>query len=332
MARKYSRLPWGNNYQRLPTAIQAKIAEMGNANFVVACSKIVTEDDLAEGRYRHLNIESASDITAIGSALLPASTIGRTSYYNANVEEKRKYNGGKVLKPMRGLAPHGRGEFHRTTYLRPVWPKQLLPPALSIVGIKRIGGTTNPLTIVARFQIQDVLNTAMPKYKQQVLRCVNLLQENTGIAGLFSIDANETEHIRQASEDIGWEIIPTAKTSQVLDTVMRKIRNRAPDEKREAQDRLKTILELKPQHQIQGSKGFVGYFAAQFTDKLTVFENLEMDNAMYVVRGEWREVSKLTRSDLRMRYASNIERIIHSKGWQQRLTRLVGEARGELAE
>jgi hypothetical protein len=63
-----------------------------------------------------------------------------------------------------------------------------------------------------------------------------------------------------------------------------------------------------------------------------VFENLEMDNAMYVVRGEWREVSKLTRSDLRMRYASNIERIIHSKGWQQRLTRLVGEARGELAE
>lgn len=69
---------------------------------------------------------------------------------------------------------------------------------------------------------------------------------------------------------------------------------------------------------ISNSLGSSAYFGAQFADDVVVFENINFGNAAYVLYEGWKEMSKLSRTEL-LRDENSFDRIVHSKGWEKRL-------------
>lgn len=327
MARSYSGLPWKRNFRKIPHAIAARLGALDGNHLVVACAKVLTPGDFEAGTYQHLNLRSPADIAAEFDSLIPSPNVGRASFYNATDVERPDKSHGKIAQPYRGRAPHGKGGgSHPTTTSRQVWPRQLLIPSMSHLAYKRVGKSDTHDEIVARFQIQEVIDKTDPGFRVQLLRCLNLLQENTGKVDLFSIDAAETEFIRRASEDIGWELLPEADKRDALAGVARQLGEKRPALQRKIQDRFEVISKLNPLHVHHGTRGFSGYFAVEFATDLIAFENLDVDHALYVLRGSWQELGRLTRSALRAKYPGAL-RIVHAKGWEDRLARIVAEAR-----
>lgn len=336
MSQTYSSLPWGKNFRTLPAVIEAGLTSINEENFVVGCEKRVTAAEIAAGSYAHLKLTAESKVGDAWTSLIPSPNVGRTSHRNASVLEEPVKTQGKERKRIEGRAPDWKGGgLHTIHYWRDVWPRRLIVPAMSHLAFRRVGEQTDEDTFVLRFQIQEVLHKAAPDFRDEILRCVNLLQENVGTVGLLTLDAAGSNEVRNAAENIGWEVLPNAGVEETLRTVVQKFGEAGEKNsvlRRKAQERLDLINRLGPQRLLQGSAGFAGYFAAVFTDDLMVFENLELDHALYVIRGDWQELSRLTRTELRVKFADHIERIVHTTGWEDRLTRLVKQARGETTD
>jgi hypothetical protein len=318
----------------LPAVIEAGLASIpDDLAFVVGGTKTIRADELAAGSYEHLKIRSTDDIRDLPVSLIPSPNVGRTSHRNATVLEEVVKTQGKQPKRIEGRAPDWKGGgLHTIHYWREVWPRRLVLPSMSRLAFRRADAVGPDGSVVVRFQIQEVLTKAQPDFRDEVLRCINLLQENVGIVDLLPLDAAEAGVLRRAAEDIGWELLPNAEPAETRDVVVRKLGTSGeplPDLSRKALERLELIQRLQPLHLFQGSGGFAGYFTAVLAHDLVVFENLEVENALYVIRGDWPALSRLTRTELRAQSAGNIERIIHTPGWEERLTRVVKQARGE---
>jgi hypothetical protein len=199
---------------------------------------------------------------------------------------------------------------------------------MSRIAFKRMGDDVSGFVMV-RFHIEEIIDRTQPDYLVTLLRCVNLLQENVGKVGLFSVSATEEEFVRNASENIGWQVVPDPERREFWGGITRRLNKRSPELARRVQERFDFIQSLKPRRILHGTRGFVGYFAVEFTDNLTVFEHLEMDHAMYIIRNEVQKFSRLTRTELSAYIRNGVEKIIHRKNWRVRLEELVKQARGE---
>lgn len=320
MAKGYDKLLWTHNYRKLPRHLAARLSEMSEPAVVAQCMKLVTPTEVTNGDYHHLGVLQMNDITAEGESLIPSTTIGRVSHQNATPREVPDPTAAKVPLMRRGKD----GRFHATKRL--VRPKRLLAPYMSRLGFKRISPESASGGINVWFQIEEVLDRNAEDFPKQLLRCINLLQESVGKIDLFALNATEADLLRRASENIGWEIVPDASRKAVVETITRKIGARRKNPPKVLQDRLSVLTSLNPVRLRHGNKGFIGYFAAEFPSELIVFENLEADHAMYVVRGSWEPFGRLTRSELRSRFPDAV-RIVHSPGWEEKLRELISPAK-----
>jgi len=333
MPQSYSPLEWKKNFLKLPVEIEVALSKIPvGEKCIVGCAKLVTNEELKAGNYRHLYVETVSDIPENFETLIPSQNIGPVSYRNVMLIERIDKSRGKHSKVIYGRAPtRWRGGFHGTSYRRDVWHKIFLQPAMSRIAFKRLDQDVHQKGIMVRFQVEEIIDRTQSDYLVTLLRCVNLLQENVGKIGLFPLSATEEEFIRNASEDIGWQVVPDLKRAEVWGGITRKLSKRSPELGRKVQERFDFIKSLKPRRVMHGTRGFVGYFAVEFTDSLTVFEHLEMDHAMYVIRNDVQKFSHLTRTELTAHLHSGVEKIIHSKNWKTRLGEIVKKARGEAA-
>lgn len=337
MPKIHAWLPWGKNFRTLPTVLADELAKIDDQDFVVGCAKAVPAQAIAAGAYAHLGITAESPPPETWTSLLPSPNVGRTSHRNASVLEEPVKTQGKARKRIEGRAPDWKGGgLHPIQYWRDVWPKRLLIPTMTRLAFRRPGrnGDGEATGDVVLFQIQEVLNKTRPDFEDEVLRCVNLLQENVGEAKILVLDAAESAYVRRAAEEIGWEPLPAGGCAETVAAVVRKLGRvglNYPAMTQKAEERLQVLHRLGPQRLLQGAGSFAGCFAAVFTDELVVFENLELDHALFAVPGNWRELSRLTRTELRTKFASpgETERLVHAPGWEERLTRIVKQSRGE---
>ncbi len=197
------------------------------------------------------------------------------------------------------------------------------------IAFKLLAGEPADKGARVHFQIQEVINTSDPECRAKLLRCINLMQENVGLIDLLPAAKAEAESIRRVSEDIGWRVLPDNERSDVIGRLTRRVARDQPKRALAIHDRFDFILTLKPRKILHSTRGFIGYFVIEFCDNLAVFENLEVDHAMYVVRSAQEEHSRLTRSQLKARMGEDVERIVHTKGWQQRLATIVKKSRGD---
>ena len=69
---------------------------------------------------------------------------------------------------------------------------------------------------------------------------------------------------------------------------------------------------------------FANYLAYLFPDRdLVLMESLEHGNATYVFDGNWEEFSQLTKAEI-LSQGLQKDRLIHSKGWENRLAEVLG--------
>ncbi len=331
MPRSYSGLPWKRSFRKLPPEIEAALVRCSiQTECVVGCAKLVTNDEIAAGEYQHLCIDSLEELRSEFDSFVPSPNVGPASYANAIPIERVDKTHGKQTRLVPGRAPtKGRFSFHPTMCRRQVWRRVFCAPAMSHIAFKRVDDGSSAGQARIYFQIQEPVKTADADCRANVLRCINLLQENVGKIGLSPIDQAEAESIRRLSEDIGWEVLPENERASAIARLVRRLPLGQGDRARQIEDRFEAIVSLGPKKILHGTRGFIGYFAVEFCDAFTIYENLEVDHAMYVLRSGAQELSRLTRSELRTRLGSDLERIVHSKGWRDRLERLVKQARGD---
>lgn len=330
MAQSNSKLHWKKGFRKLPASIEVALSRFHPHNYcVVGCSKVIPLTELEEGRYVHLGIRSASDFHSDFVSVIPSPNGGPASFANATPIERIDKRRGKHSKLIRGRAPTpGRLTSHRTTYRRYVWHRTYHPPAMAHIVFKRFISEQGDNRLLVYFQIQERINVSDPECRTKILRGINLLQENVGVVDLLPAGRAEEESILRISEDIGWRVLPESEHRHALDRLISQIGHDKSERAKVIQDRFDYILRLNPRRILHSTHGFVGYFVIDFCDNLSVFENLEVDHAMYVVRCAADELSRLSRSQLKARLGADVERIIHSKGWKKRLASLVNEARG----
>ena len=125
-------------------------------------------------------------------------------------------------------------------------------------------------------------------------------------------------------QEINWVILPGGES--IWPRVSRSveaIQRRYPTKQLDA-SRLEKIATLHPDEVYQGKDEFDGYFVFLFhRASRAVLECPWVGNAIYVIRGDWRKLSRLTKSDLLNMHRHEVRRIIHreSGNWFSDLKR-----------
>lgn len=126
---------------------------------------------------------------------------------------------------------------------------------------------------------------------------------------------------------LNWDILPQGKMpwetfKQYLKPV---IDSKSKGKKMIINDRFEAISKYTPDFHAIGENGYQGYIIFGFTKQnLYIFENAEYGNATYVFEGNWKELSKMTKSEI---ISSNKykHRFIHVEGWKKQIDGLFPE-------
>ena len=324
-------LPWKKTFRKLPPVIENALGQLApGASCVVGCTKVLTEAELAAGLYQHLCIGAMADLSPELQVLLPSPNVGPASHANAIPEERPLKDRPKYAKLMHGRAPSWNGErLHRTTFHREVWQRVLIPPALALLGFRALAEPSAEGGVAVQFEVQEALDSADPEFRDKLLRCVNLLQENVGAVGVHPLDPAAAGAVRSRSEDLGWVPLDEAATEAVLARIAQRSAGQGGEVFRLMRERFHCIRKLEPRRILHSARGFVGYFLIDYCDNLAVFENLEVDNALYVVRADANSLRGMTRNELFARVGEDVERIVHTKDWMQQLDNIVRLARDD---
>ncbi|MDC0275411.1 hypothetical protein OAL00_00590 [Verrucomicrobiales bacterium] len=127
-----------------------------------------------------------------------------------------------------------------------------------------------------------------------------------------------------AVQDLNWVMLPGGESIwSRISRSTQAIQRRYPAKQLDA-SRLEKIAALCPDEVYQGKHEFDGYFVFLFHRvSRAVLECPWVGNAIYVIHGDWRKLSRLTKSDLLSRHQHEVRRIIHreSGNWYSDLKR-----------
>lgn len=137
-------------------------------------------------------------------------------------------------------------------------------------------------------------------------------------------EIQESGNALPAVQEVNWVILPGGESIwQRVSRSVQSIQRLSPSKKLDA-SRLEKIATLRPDEVYQGKHEFDGYFVFFFRNAgRAVLECPWVGNAIYVIRGDWRNLSRLTKSDLLSRHRHEVRRIIHreSGNWFSDLKR-----------
>jgi hypothetical protein len=154
---------------------------------------------------------------------------------------------------------------------------------------------------------------------------LNLLQENVGSADVFPSTATRDDYLRSVFVD--WEILPEGTRDETVDRILSGFQAPTEEIRRKLIARYNLLDGLKPLAFIRGVSGLRRYFGAKFADDFVVFENIEYGNAIYAMGEDWEILSKLSRLELLKGDKKGFERIVHRRGWEDKLRELVAKRR-----
>jgi hypothetical protein len=124
---------------------------------------------------------------------------------------------------------------------------------------------------------------------------------------------------------IHWEILPPGRYpwDKVQSHVKKMVKEKNSRFSSVILDRQETISRYEPDEVYQGKGGFLSYLAYVFKDKkLVILESVLSGNATYVFDENWEQFSALTKAEI-LDGAYQRDRLIHSKGWENRLQALL---------
>lgn len=319
---------WQKSFRAIPADIEEKLAALKGKTAVVGCAKKLSAKDIRDGAYKHLGIVIDKGKPSFPERVVPDASVGRASDYNANGREVIRKDLPMITKTYTFEAPNY-GDWsngsHDVSQDRDVYQREFVPPNENEISIELVAeeDTSDGKEYVFRFTLDQPLNIGTRGYKDELLRLLNLLQENVGSVDLFATDAKLDDYLKTIYVD--WEILPPGERDTNIAKITAGVRNADDETKKRIADRYDFFDKMKPQALVKGHGGFRGYFGAQFSDELVAFENMAYGNAVYIMLADWKDASKRTKQDLLAsgRDGKDFFRVVHGKGWKAQVKELV---------
>ena len=317
---------WKRNYRKVPPHVLNALEEVEGDLIVIAATKRIARADIERGEYAHIGLRAADGAIIIDGPVMPRADAGKWSERNAHGWDRKRTDWPMVTKTYVFETPNfgdaGTYGTHMHTWDREVYQHQVFEPQGMLIQpeVLQDGGGDY---VAIKFTLTPYLERAESEFDLMLLWSINVLQENTGVTGVFAADATRDDYI--ATITLDWQIFPPGTIDEVIERLAQQPvdpRN-APDFDKHVRDRVRLFERLNPTAYIRGQGGFGSYFGAQFADDLVVFENLKYGNAVYVLYEDWPIISQRSRLELLRDRDAHFDRIIHSDDWRDRLLALI---------
>ena len=200
-------------------------------------------------------------------------------------------------------------DIYRDCYQRDFIP----PPSEELTWIE---SDESPLIISREFLVENI-------DKDSFKHLINLFLELFGECEIRRSDLSSFTHSNVSK--VNWHLLPPGKYpwDQVLSHTRDLVRNRDPRYSKVILGRQDFIIKYQPDEIFVGNGGFRAYMAYVFEEKETVIlESILTDNATYVFGKDWEDVAIFTKAEV-LSGGLHKERIIHSKGWRDRIDKLL---------
>ena len=317
MTDKLAPVSWKRNLLRIPASIAAKLDSAPETNFVAGIIKAVPLDAIAKGQFRHLGFGVINGEMIHAPRVRPQATMGRYSRRNQEGWEIVHKDLPMVTKTFDFDVPNY-GDWsngsHTVSVDREVYQRSYVDaPDLEIVIDKLRQGANE---VIFKLVVDFPLDRDSPNFADDLLFALNLLQENIGAADVLPRDANQAELLSTLTLD--WEIFPPGTVDEIVARAVRGMGRATREQEALIRERVALFKSLKPKRYIQGRGGMNRYIGALFADDLVVFENVRYGNALYVLYGNWEEISKRSRIDLLRNRDVPFERFVHNADWMER--------------
>lgn len=321
-----ARFPWKRNYNKVPAAVITSLSKIEGKLLQVAATKRVARRAIGAGLYEHVGLTlDAAGAVILKSGNTPLVDAGKWSTRNAFGWEIVRDDLPMTTKSYSFEAPNfgdaARNGTSMRVIQRDVYQRQVFEPRGLLIDTEVLDDRAD--TVIVKFALNEVLDRDYAEFDRLFLWSLNVLQENTGVTGVYATDATRKDFL--GSILLAWEVFRAGSVNEVIARLAKSPprAGNAPDFEKHVSDRVAMFERLKPIAYLRGQGGFGSYFGAQFADDLVVFENLRYGNAVYLLYENWEDVSKRSRLDLLRDNDAQFDRILHVEDWQDRLRAMI---------
>ena len=317
----FGKFPWKKCFAKIPPLIAKAVDGIGSQRIVVAQTKAVAISDIAGELYKHVGLQIEGGVVTVGGAIVPPMSSGRWSARNQEGWERKRRDLPMITKTYSWETPNfgdaSTYGTHTTEREREVYQVEFDEPRghAIVAEILRASEGDRP-TVLVKFSIDTVLDKTESGFDKELLWALNVLQENTGVAGVFQSDATRADYLGTIALD--WQVFPPGTADEVICMLRKRRTGRATKTDIVMEERVKLFSSLKPTAYLAGTAKFSAYVGAQFAHDLVVFENVRYGNALYVLYDDWRDISKRSRIDLLQGTSERFDRFVHNDGWEDR--------------
>jgi hypothetical protein len=322
------------NFLKIPANILKIVENIPQSDIKVAGVKKIPEADIAAGKYAHINIRIKEGTLTFPARQQPRPSNGKYSRINAMGITIVRMDLPKYWKTFTMEAPDWQGygthdvDIDREVYQRDFFPAKELELEIELLDEEVVNGEKSYLFKFEVVEVLDKKTVLASKDKDlwnDLFFDLNLLQENAGVADIYASKAARADYLKTVYID--WEILPPGEREKTIARILAGVRNPTEALKKKLTERYDLLAKLKPQAFVNGASGFRRYFGAKFADNFVVFENIEYGNAIYGMFEDWKELSKKSRLELLAGNRKGFERIVHKRGWEEKLVKLVRQKR-----
>jgi hypothetical protein len=321
---KYRKLTWQRNMRRIPASVAAKLQQIPDGvGIVPVCTKRIPATGLEGGDFGHLQMKLEGEQPSFPATLLPSADVGPYSHKNCNGWEVKRLDLPMVPKTIYLGDRPIYGDWSNGSF--PLWQERM------VYQVNEYGPTDYSIKIdllqsseggfVFKFGLDCVLDRSDPDFDEELLFCLNVLQENTGSCDIDRSDKTREEFV--ATTFVDWEIFPPGSLDRFLAKAKSGLGRANEEANRVIEERVAEFRRLSPERYILGKGGFNRYIGAVLPNDVVVFENIRYGNALYVLYENWEDVSQRSRIHLLKGTSADYERIPHVEGWGQRFREAV---------
>lgn len=319
------RFSWKSSHRSIPAVVNAQLLGIPSNFIIVAATKKIAVKEIIDGKYEHLGLRHDGVTFQNDGSILLDEAIGKFASRNRQGWEVKRPDLPKVIKSFSWESPnfgdastYGTHTHHQD---REVYQVQIFEPRMFTVKSELLNSPGLLGTALIKFEVEQILDKTSVNFEDDLLFCLNLLQECAGVSGVYASDATREDFIGTVVLD--WEVFPPGEAAQLLSSFSGSRMGLSAAKAGIVADRLKLFNKLPVESFIRGSGNFGAYVGALYADDLVVFENVNYGNALYVLYDDWRDVCQRSRLELLQGTTAKFDRIVHTDGWEDRFQTLV---------
>lgn len=248
--------------------------------------------------------------------IYPKPSLGRYSMINSNgiyISDKNKEKE-VAYRPHEYNLTGWDGKTYSGTCYIPYkrYPRIFLPPAEIKMIIRKINDESY-FCVLKKFKKQKSMD-------EDIKFAANLLLEFFGEVDTLKFDEHNSIVLEVPVEKVNWEILPQGEVLwESIKNISKSIATRS--ELYFIKQRFEFLLNHNPSFIKEGLGGYTGYLVYGFEEKnIYIMDSIIYGNATYIFEGEWKVVSRLTKSEIIKNKLAK-DRIVHNNNWEENINK-----------